>query len=106
MMIKGTGFDVNFFNITPAKGKDSVQGKSADTKTARTFSEALRGKTDTIEISERTEDNSSLLNDVKKKIMGDINRDTDTDSLERLKRQITDGKYTVDTDELAQILSR
>lgn len=106
MIVKGTGYDVNFFmNIRPAKGKESVQGNPAETKPT-TFSETLRGKTDTIEISKHTEDAGTLLNGVKEKVMGEINRDTDPDFLEKLKSKIADGKYIVDPDELAQVLAR
>lgn len=106
MIVKGAEYDVNFFmNIRPAKGKENIQGNSEKIQSTGTFSGILRGKTDTIEISKRPDDNGSLIKEVKEKIMGEINRNTDADSLQGLKEQISTGKYVVDADEMAKILS-
>ncbi|MCI1955640.1 MAG: flagellar biosynthesis anti-sigma factor FlgM [Oscillospiraceae bacterium] len=101
MVIKGAGYDVNFFiNIRPAKEGGAVRGAAKPTP----FSEALPGRTDTIQISKRPE-SDGLLNGVKEKIMGEIRRDADPDDLKALKNEITDGTYTVNPAELAGILA-
>lgn len=106
MIVKGTGYDVNFFmNIRPAKNTESVKGDAPCAKAGELFSESLRGKTDTIEISKQPEENSAFLSEVKGKLLDAIGQNVGSDRLESLKSSVAAGSYTVDADEMAQILS-
>lgn len=104
MNVKGTEYNVNFFmNIPSAKEADSVQGNSETAGAG--FSQILRGKTDTIEISKHTDSSSSFLSQLKGTILGSITRDADVTSLDSLKSSISNGEYTVDADEMAELLA-
>lgn len=110
MMIKNTGFDVNFFantgdSIRSSRKTDYARTNPADSNVP-TFDSVLRGKTDTIQISsQRSSDGHSVLKDTKSDILGDISRDADPVKVQALKSSVSSGSYTVDANELAAILA-
>lgn len=110
MMIKGTGFNVNLFSnsgIRPVEGNDSIRTEAAGMRAGSTFRSEMRERTDSIEISSGKADSSrAVLEKTKEQIMHDINRDTGAEALQNLKDRIASGKYTVNPDELAEILAR
>lgn len=111
MMIKGTGFNVNLFSnsgIRPIiEENDSIRTEAAGMRAGSTFRSEMRERTDSIEISSGKADSSrAVLEKTKDQIMHDINRDTGADELKNLKDRIASGKYTVNPDELAEILAR
>lgn len=110
MVVKGTDFSVNPFSnngIRPAEGNNSIRANAAGMRAGRTFRSEMRERTDSIEISSGMVDGShAVLKEEKEHIMHDIGRDTDAKTLQNLKDRVASGNYTVNPDELAEILAR
>ena len=105
MIIKDTSYSVNFFtDIRPVKGVGTVPG-SSKAKAAGACG-AERCRTDTIQLTpQRPNSDNAVLEEVRKEIMSDVNRNADSKTLRDLKEQVASGRYTVDADALARILS-
>lgn len=103
MNVKGIGDNGFFSDIRRAA--EIVPPREENRKTERTgdFVSALRGKTDTVEISRRQPE-STVLQDSKDQVMQELKRSADQVTLDGLRNRIASGTYAVRADELAGIL--
>jgi anti-sigma28 factor (negative regulator of flagellin synthesis) len=85
---------------TSACKEDSIQNERAES-----FGKVLRGKVDTIEISaHKTE--RSVLKETRNNILRELRRPTDGATLNELKNRIASGTYSINDEEIADILGR
>lgn len=102
VIVNGTGFHSS--NITDIyKNKNTGKAGSSFSNTLNTEMSAS-GRTDTIEISNDAKaagNNYSALSGIKHKIEGGMLGGTDQAKLSKIKQQIEDGSYTIDSSEIA-----
>jgi anti-sigma28 factor (negative regulator of flagellin synthesis) len=106
MIITGAEYGVNFYRTSRPMGKSdpAVPGVSGAGKGKSVFG-SVNGKTDRVEFSNRPDGSGSFLSEIKKELVESVDRSTDPARLNTLKSHIESGRYTVDSAEMARILS-
>lgn len=100
MEIKGINGFFSDIQKTSACKEDSIQNERAGS-----FGKVLRGKMDTIEISaHKTE--RSVLKETRNNILRELRRPADSATLNKLKNRIASGMYSINEEEIADILGR
>ncbi|HBG54955.1 MAG TPA: hypothetical protein DEB16_04390 [Ruminococcaceae bacterium] len=106
MIIKGTGYGMESLRgLSPAAGPEPARGDVSRTEKAGRR-EAVRGKTDTIELSTRPGKDDPAVGRLRDEILRGMGQDADAGRIQRLKKQVEAGEPLAGADELADILLR
>ena len=100
MDIKSIGGFFSDIRQTSACREDSLQAERA-----KSFGKVLRGKMDTVEISaHKTEE--SVLKETGNSVVRELKLPADRVTLDELRNRIASGTYSVNDEEIAEILGR